>query len=104
MHIMHLACAPDCICSILLDLTDGGNRDSKLAELWESYRQWCEHGGSLAEKYLTPSLFLKMLGGALNGLLTPMKSMFHFFLELRQCDLHKESRTGHRDDYLAVLS
>jgi len=62
-----------------LDLTDGGNRDSKLAELWESYRQWCEHGGSLAEKYLTPSLFLKMLGGALNGLLTPMKSMFHFF-------------------------
>lgn len=36
--------------------------------------------------------------------ITPMKSMFHFFLELRQCDLHKESRTGHRDDYLAVLS
>ena len=42
MHIMHLACSVDAICSILLDLTDGGNRDQQLSQLWESYRKWCE--------------------------------------------------------------
>lgn len=44
MHIVHLACAPDCICSCLLDLTDGGSRDSQLANLWSSYHNWCEAG------------------------------------------------------------
>ncbi len=42
MHIMHLACSVDAICSVLLDLSDGGNRDRQLAELWESYKTWCE--------------------------------------------------------------
>lgn len=42
MHIMHLACSVDAICSILLDLTDGGNRDQQLSQLWESYRKWRE--------------------------------------------------------------
>ena len=51
MHIVHLAVAPDCIISILLDLADdnvnvvaGGTRDQKLRAIWQSYHDWCEAG------------------------------------------------------------
>ena len=48
MHIIHLALAPDCITSCLLDWSDnqlyivGTSRDKRLQVLWENYRKWCE--------------------------------------------------------------
>ena len=43
MHLAHLAIFPDVYISVLLDLTDDyPKRDSKLTELYENYRLWCE--------------------------------------------------------------
>ena len=51
MHIVQLAVAPDCISSVMLDLTDDGvdvvchgARDQKLQAMWQSYHEWCEAG------------------------------------------------------------
>lgn len=64
MHIMHLACSVDAICSMLLDLTDGGNRDQQLSQLWESYRKWCEDARFLDQTTIflgEPKSCLKMI-------------------------------------------
>ena len=53
MHICHLSLFPDAFCSTLLDLTDDdtfvrgqtNSRDSRLHQLWLSYRNFCEQGG-----------------------------------------------------------
>ncbi|CAE7391885.1 unnamed protein product, partial [Symbiodinium sp. CCMP2456] len=43
MHLAHLAIFPDVYISVLLDLTDEcQKRDSKLTELYENDRDWCE--------------------------------------------------------------
>ena len=65
MHIMHLACAVDCLSSVLMDLVDepnlisGNSRDKKLETLWINYRNWAEATGNLFQR---TSLFLLILG------------------------------------------
>lgn len=51
MHVVHLALAPDAICSALMDWSDdqtyflGTSRDKRLDAMFENYRQWCETCG-----------------------------------------------------------
>ena len=47
MHIVHLAIIPDVLTSFLLDATDHGEREAKLAEYWNNYRAWAESQGCL---------------------------------------------------------
>ena len=46
MHLVHLAIIPDMLVSLLLDLSDGPRRDETLADLWESYKDWCDSQGA----------------------------------------------------------
>ena len=45
MHLVHLAVMPDVIVSCLCDLSDGASREHDLANLWQSYKAWCDEQG-----------------------------------------------------------
>ena len=48
MHLVHLAIVPDCLVSLLCDLTDehGKHREQELQRLWHSYKGWCDEQGT----------------------------------------------------------
>ena len=57
MHLAHLAIFPDVFISVLLDITDEvPKRETKLTELYENYRDWCESQSNPAtfSSYINP--------------------------------------------------
>lgn len=70
MHVVHLALAPDAICSMLMDWSDDttyvleNSREKRFGKLWDSYRQWCEECGIVdrAQKKLFSVSILKSEG------------------------------------------
>ena len=55
MHLLHLATYPDILVAVLCDLTDGPQREADLAELWSSYKEWCDGQGMMGMKSLATS-------------------------------------------------
>lgn len=45
LHIFDLQITPDIIASVLLELSDGFNRDASLKDLYIKYNKWCGEQG-----------------------------------------------------------